>query len=541
MACILSAVSVNAAEMLTCGVNSDGVVTIEHQLPSEKKGADVSIIVYAPGKSASDVAGGNNAEITVIEANQTVSGDNGSYKFSFLIPTGSGLYNVTVSSSAGDENNYEFLFSDPQVAKDILKQLNETTDKDTFYTTIYGDPSVENDGAWRDLGFYISTNEKADEKKVSDLIYTYVNDVAPFDSEDIEAATKLFSKMYVIELLNEGKIIEPSEADKYLDIASEDFADFYGKSYIDINAKKEMYQGMLNKNFQNANEYSDALLEQLVLKTARYSDGYGNIRDILEKYQAKTGIVTTGYTSDNYKRVLGGTYADYTALKNALYIPPQVIVSGGGSSGGSGGSSSKVFGSSTNFTPAVKDTPAPTPIVKDETVFGDISDYSWAEKAILTLHEKGIVSGKGENEFYPQDTVSREEFTAMIVRALGIENGGETDFSDVDKDAWYAKYVMSAAENGIIFGVDENTFGVGSNITRQDIAVILARAIGAESDNTDENVFADDANISDYAKSAVYTMRKKGVVSGYENGDFMPQAFATRAEAALMVYRAFFG
>ena len=120
MACILSAVSVNAAEMLTCGVNSDGVVTIEHQLPSEKKGADVSIIVYAPGKSASDVAGGNNAEITVIEANQTVSGDKGSYKFSFLIPTGSGLYNVTVSSSAGDENNYEFLFSDPQVAKDIL-------------------------------------------------------------------------------------------------------------------------------------------------------------------------------------------------------------------------------------------------------------------------------------------------------------------------------------------------------------------------------------------------------------------------------------
>lgn len=541
MACILSAVSVNAAEMLTCGVNSDGVVTIEHQLPSEKKGADVSIIVYAPGKSASDVAGGNNAEITVIEANQTVSGDNGSYKFSFLIPTGSGLYNVTVSSSAGDENNYEFLFSDPQVAKDILKQLNEITDKDTFYTTIYGDPSVENDGAWRDLGFYISTNEKADEKKVSDLIYTYVNDVEPFDSEDIEGATKVFSKMYVIELLNEGKVIEPSEADKYLDIASEDFADFYGKSYIDTNAKKEMYQGMLNKNFQNANEYSDALLEQLVLKTVRYSDGYGNIRDILEKYQAKTGIVTTGYTSDNYKRVLGGTYADYTALKNALYIPPQVIVSGGGSSGGGGSSSNKVFGGSTNFTPAVKDTPAPTPIVNNNTAFGDISDYAWAEKAILTLHEKGIVSGKGENEFYPQDTVSREEFTAMIVRALGIENGGETDFSDVDKDAWYAKYVMSAAENGIIFGVDENTFGVGSNITRQDIAVILARAIGAESDNIDENVFTDDANISDYAKSAVYTMRKKGVVSGYENGDFMPQAFATRAEAALMVYRAFFG
>jgi len=114
----------------------------------------------------------------------------------------------------------------------------------------------------------------------------------------------------------------------------------------------------------------------------------------------------------------------------------------------------------------------------------------------------------------------------------------EIGFSDVAKDAWYYPYIKAAVSKGIILGKEDGSFGVGEKVTRQDMAVMLCRALMLENENTDY-VFADDDNISEYAKTAVYAMKAKNVISGFEDGTFKPLDSATRAQAAVMIQKAF--
>ena len=78
-------------------------------------------------------------------------------------------------------------------------------------------------------------------------------------------------------------------------------------------------------------------------------------------------------------------------------------------------------------------------------------------------------------------------------------------------------------------------FGTGLEITRQDAAVMLARAIGAENG---EGSFSDDSEIADYAKGSVYALKDKGIISGREDGSFDPYGKCTRAECAVMISKA---
>lgn len=173
------------------------------------------------------------------------------------------------------------------------------------------------------------------------------------------------------------------------------------------------------------------------------------------------------------------------------------------------------------------------------TVFKDLTDVSWAKDAILTLHARGIISGYGNNEFAPNNSIKREEFIRLVVSAYypneTAENAG---FDDVDAGAWYHDSVAVAVRKGIVSGISEMRFGTGMNITRQDMAVVLYRvAEGRFTVKDTENKFADDGSISDYAKEAVYALRDAGIISGVSATDFAPQKNATRAETAVMLYR----
>jgi len=97
--------------------------------------------------------------------------------------------------------------------------------------------------------------------------------------------------------------------------------------------------------------------------------------------------------------------------------------------------------------------------------------------------------------------------------------------------------VKLAASAGIVTGKGDGSFGIGEKITRQDMAVMIARAKNLISENTTER-FADDAEISDYAKMSVYAAKNAGIISGVGDNTFNPQGFATRAETAMVVYNA---
>ena len=213
--------------------------------------------------------------------------------------------------------------------------------------------------------------------------------------------------------------------------------------------------------------------------------------------------------------------------------------SGGGGTGGGGGGGG-IFSGKTVEVPATE-SPAPTaPPQTNQSDFRDLMGYGWAEEAISALAERGILTGDGDGLFRPQDSISREEFAAVLVKAFGIEaEKTESKFSDVPGNSWCASYVETAAEAGIVRGIGEGRFGMGEPITRQDMAVMLFRAVqktnltGGETKLT----FADAEEIAPYAAEAVTQLSGTGVFGGKENGRFAPLDFTTRAEAAVVIFR----
>ena len=113
----------------------------------------------------------------------------------------------------------------------------------------------------------------------------------------------------------------------------------------------------------------------------------------------------------------------------------------------------------------------------------------------------------------------------------------ENTFADV-ADMWYKPYVLKAKSFGIVNGISDTEFGIGSNITRQDMAVMISRTIkklGIETEKTDVNAFADDGKVSDYAKESVLFMKSIGLIEG-NNNEFRPIDNLTRAEASKVIY-----
>ena len=184
-------------------------------------------------------------------------------------------------------------------------------------------------------------------------------------------------------------------------------------------------------------------------------------------------------------------------------------------------------------------------IVEDISGFTDLSNVPWAKESIYNLFDKKIVDGIGNNKFSPHTSVTREQIVKIVVSVIGGKTDNlETAFSDVDKSAWYAPYLVYAEKMGITSGISENEFGVGLPVTRQDLAVLTyntAKKAGMiQKTDLLEPEFADEEKIADYAKEAVASLQAAGVINGDENGLFNATNYCTRAEAAVIVDRLFF-
>lgn len=212
--------------------------------------------------------------------------------------------------------------------------------------------------------------------------------------------------------------------------------------------------------------------------------------------------------------------------------------SGSGSGSGSGGSSH----SSSSYIPVTGiNKPQVEPEKKPENViFSDVENLSWGKTEIIALAQMGILSGMENGCFEPTGKVTREQFAKMAAGAFGVSDSAQSEiFTDIPDDAWYAEAVRSMNAAGYIFGISENRFGVGENITRQDIAVILYRILKDKiNDAGNELSFSDAEDISDYAKEATAALYCSGIISGYDDGSFGAKREVTRQEAAVMIYRA---
>lgn len=171
--------------------------------------------------------------------------------------------------------------------------------------------------------------------------------------------------------------------------------------------------------------------------------------------------------------------------------------------------------------------------------FDDLLQTHWAYGAVDYLYQKGFVRGVSEKSYEPDRAVKREEFVKMAVSAFEIYNAElKADFIDTDKDEWYSSYIASAKSNGLVNGVSDAEFGLGENIKRQDMAVIIYNGLQKKGYKfSDKKVeFSDFDLIDDYAKTAVSSLAASGIINGMDNGCFNPHDNATRAQAAQMIY-----
>lgn len=212
---------------------------------------------------------------------------------------------------------------------------------------------------------------------------------------------------------------------------------------------------------------------------------------------------------------------------------------GGNNGGGSGGTGSSSGGSSgLPYIPQATPAPVPTddPGTSTET-FTDLETVPWAEEYIYELAERGIVYGVGDGKFDPDRGITREEAVKMIVKAFNIEAEGSADnFNDVSSSDWYSEFVRAAYAAGVVKGISDDTFGVGTKITREDFAVMITRALeysGYEIAGNTDNSRLD--GVSDYAKEAMAMMFDNGIMTGDESGNLNPKAETSRAQSAKII------
>lgn len=174
--------------------------------------------------------------------------------------------------------------------------------------------------------------------------------------------------------------------------------------------------------------------------------------------------------------------------------------------------------------------------------FNDIGVYGWAEKQIKVLTAKDIMDGRTESLFEPSAGITRAEYIAALVRAMGVTAKTEGSFKDVGIGSRYYNEIAVAKQLGIAKGTGNGSFGPEMIISRQDMLVLTERAlrgqkrISGTGTAKDLEKYTDKDTLADYAVQSIAALVSEGLVEG-SNGRLNVRADATRAEAAVFLYR----
>lgn len=172
-------------------------------------------------------------------------------------------------------------------------------------------------------------------------------------------------------------------------------------------------------------------------------------------------------------------------------------------------------------------------VVNPGMTFSDVAGHPNRD-AILTLARYGIVSRKGEGKFAPKDSLTRAEFAAMAINALGLNQKQTTTFSDVKSGSWFSGYVGGVCHYGIASGKGNGRFDPDGTITRQEAAVMVARAAalcGMDTEMSAARIRRALAGFSDYVTAADWA--QASLAFCYDNGILDADALAVRPTQAI--------
>ncbi|WP_244163282.1 DUF2341 domain-containing protein [Paenibacillus pectinilyticus] len=193
-------------------------------------------------------------------------------------------------------------------------------------------------------------------------------------------------------------------------------------------------------------------------------------------------------------------------------------------------------------------------VVLDYNVkYQDIGSH-WAANAIGDLAARHIfkdivvepiVKGKESSQFEPDKRVTRAEFAALLVRAIGLSGTKKSKFNDVLSTAWYSQDVAAAVENGVVQGVSDSSFSPDDLVTREQMAVMLMRAWAIMPEHASLNPrsiqFQDQDEMSPWAQQAIRNAASIGLLNGTQEGQFSPKGHTSRAETVQALHNYLFG
>ena len=180
------------------------------------------------------------------------------------------------------------------------------------------------------------------------------------------------------------------------------------------------------------------------------------------------------------------------------------------------------------------ETPTETAEPTTSTVqYTDVAGH-WAEDAILEWSEYGIIAGDGTGKFNPDANITRAELAKILAETLKLEVTAENQFNDLPSDAWYTPYILKCVAAGIMNGRGNGLVSPSDPVTRQETCKMVAVALGLEL-ATGRTDFKDDASIADWAMPYVSAMRSAGYIQGVGGGLFAPETSLTRASAVTML------
>lgn len=342
---------------------------------------------------------------------------------------------------------------------------------------------------------------------------------------------------------NTGSSTQPDGGLYGLDILGTD-ADIVSIYQTEFSAslRNIVNEGIRSLDFSSVTEFNSIFTELVKVNriTSSTSD-LGKVRQYLVSYADDLGLELSDMNNTYYTEIIRELVKGEAHTKEQLQADFAAACAKYKKTAGSGGGASGSGGSGAGYSqmPAVTQPVSPTNL--RDTAFADMGGYEWALDAVYALKQIGAVNGKTETEFDPGASVTREEFVKMVLLSLSLfsDDSAPAQFIDIPADSWCIPYVNKAVSLGIINGYDAETFGFGMPVTRQDMATIAFRAFRFVYDSFDGQeraAFSDSADIADYAQQPVWYMNNLGVINGYPDGSFRPDANANRAEAAQMIY-----
>lgn len=551
--------------------DTDGYITVKGTL-SLDGGIPVTIIVASrilDGDADVTATQIKDNFLSVVEYTQTITlPESGALDLAFYVNDSmdTGWANVYVSYNGGEElvliGDFEHVGRDD--INNLLAKFNDyaaSTYPDTILfdmegenteDDIKGDEILKKIGA--DIDGYTAITAKTD---FATVLHGYKPEEGGFTAPVlIEKFNEAVAWMELREQADTLSVLD-NYNEVYWNVDIEEGSDFDSLSET---AKTEILTYVKTGGFVDAQTLEDGFEEKVVLAlfqtvtdrnaleelfgNAEYAEYFATVNEMIADANLK------GNKQINMQNYIVNNRGTATTIATLEGLVGDAIdeYSGGGGGGGGGTSPSPSPNNDKTTSDTVVKVPSAEVHQPDEPIlpdvpkhpFKDVAAGHWAENYIIEMYNAGIINGKSSESFAPEDKINRQDFVKMIVEALDITKvSEESTFDDVEKGSFYETYIMSAVNAGIINGVSDTSFGMASVIKRQDVAVILSRAIAEKlGENAGEGkTFADGGDIAEYAKEAVEIVSSCGLFVGDDTGRFNPANGLSRAEAAALISR----